>query len=256
MMQQLLEGKTAVITGASKGIGKAISQLFAEEGASVVLTARGKGALDETVNKITASGKKAIGIVADSSDPATPQQVFTAAIDEFGKVDIMVNNAGFGDMVPIEEASDEHFENVMEINLFGVFRYSREAIRHFMPRGSGVILNVSSVNGARPVLGAAYTTSKAAVNTLTKNIAIRFSGTKIRCNAIAPGQTETDMDAARERGDLPGGSKMMEFAEKYVNMAVPSTKPLDQANAALYLASDMGAAVTGHVLQVDNGGWL
>ncbi len=256
MMRQPLEGKTAVVTGASKGIGKAIAELFADEGASVVLTARGKQALDETVNGITASGGKAIGIVADSSDPAAPQQVFDAAIERFGKVDILVNNAGFGDMAPIEEVTDEHFEKVMAINLFGVFRYCREAARHFMPRNSGVIVNVSSVNGDKPVLGVAYTTSKGAVNTMTKNIAIRFSGTGIRCNAIAPGQTETDMDGARERGELPGGTRMWEFAEKYVNVTVPSTKPLDQAYAALYLASDMGAAVTGHVLQVDNGGWL
>jgi 3-oxoacyl-[acyl-carrier protein] reductase len=240
MMRQLLEGKAAIVTGASKGIGKAIAELFAEEGASVVLTARGKQALDETVNGITASGGKAIGIVADSSDPAAPQQVFDAAIERFGKVDILVNNAGFGDMAPIEEVTDEHFEKVMAINLFGVFRYCREAARHFMPRNRGV----------------AYTTSKGAVNTMTKNIAIRFSGTGIRCNAIAPGQTETDMDGARERGELQGGTRMWEFAEKYVNVTVPSTKPLDQAYAALYLASDMGAAVTGHVLQVDNGGWL
>jgi 3-oxoacyl-[acyl-carrier protein] reductase len=171
-------------------------------------------------------------------------------------VDILVNNAGFGDMAPIEEVTDEHFEKVMAINLFGVFRYCREAARHFMPRNSGVIVNVSSVNGDKPVLGVAYTTSKGAVNTMTKNIAIRFSGTGIRCNAIAPGQTETDMDGARERGDLPGGTRMWEFAEKYVNLTVPSTKPLDQAYAALYLSSDMGAAVTGHVLQVDSGGWL
>lgn len=256
MMQQMLEGKTPIVTGASKGIGKAIAQLFAQEGASIVLTARGTQALDETVNGITASGRKAIGIVADSSDPAAPEQVFAAAIEHFGQVDILVNNAGFGDVVSIGEASDEHFENVMGINLFGVFRYCREAVRHFMPQDSGVIVNVSSVNGDKPVLGVAYTTSKAAVNALTKNIAIRFSGTGIRCNAVAPGQTETEMDAARQRGDLPGGTQMMEFLDKYVNMTVPSTEPLDQAYAALYLASDMGKAVTGQVLQVDNGGWL
>jgi NAD(P)-dependent dehydrogenase (short-subunit alcohol dehydrogenase family) len=229
MMRQLLEGKTAIVTGASKGIGKAIAELFAEEGASVVLTARGQQALDETVNGITASGGKAIGIVADSSDPAAPQRVFDAAIERFGQVDILVNNAGFGDMAPIEEVTDEHFEKVMAINLFGVFRYCREAARHFMPRNCGVIVNVSSVNGDKPVLGVAYTTSKGAVNTMTKNIAIRFSGTGIRCNAIAAGQTETDMDGARERGELQGGTRMWEFGEKYVNVTVPSTKPLDQA---------------------------
>ena len=255
-MRKLLEGKTAIVTGASKGIGKATAELFAEEGASVVLTARGRQTLDETVEQITQSGRKAIGVVADSADRAAAQRVFTAAIERFDQVDIMVNNAGFGEMVAIEDATDEHFEEVMQINLFGVFRYCREAVRHFLPRGEGVIVNVSSVNGVLPVNGVAYTTSKGAVNTMTRNIAIRLSGTGIRCNAIAPGVTETDAAAAWASGQQVGGSKMLEFAEKYVNMTVPSTKPIDQAYAALYLASEMGRTVTGQVLQVDNGGWL
>ena len=125
-----------------------------------------------------------------------------------------------------------------------------------MPRGTGAIVNVSSVNGTLPVNGVAYTTSKGAVNTMTRNIAIRLSGTAIRCNAIAPGVTDTDAAAAWSSGQQVGGSKMLEFAEKYVNMTVPITRPIDQANAALYLASDMGRCVTGQVLQVDNGGWL
>lgn len=255
-MSQLLEGKTAVVTGASKGIGRAIVELFASEGASVVLTARGKEKLDQAVEAINADGGKAIGVIADSADPTAPARVFSRAIEEFGRVDIMVNNAGFGEMVAIEDASDEHFDEVMQINLFGVFRYCREACRHFMPRGTGVIINVSSVNGTKPVNGVAYTTSKGAVNTMTRNIAIRLTGTGIRCNAIAPGVTDTDAAAAWASGKQVGGSKMLEFAEKYVNLSVPMTKPLDQANAALYLASDMGRAVTGQVLQVDNGGWL
>jgi 3-oxoacyl-[acyl-carrier protein] reductase len=255
-MPALLEGKTAIVTGASKGIGRAIAELFTQEGASVVLTARGKGTLDDAVDEINANGGNAIGVVADSADPTAPERVFTKAIEEFGQVDILVNNAGFGEMVPIEEATDEHFEEVMAINLFGVFRYCRQAAQHFMPRGTGVIINVSSVNGTLPVNGVAYTTSKGAVNTMTRNIAIRFSGTGIRCNAIAPGVTETDAAAAWASGEQVGGAKMLEFAEKYVNLSVPSTLPLDQANAALYLASDMGRAVTGQILQVDNGGWL
>jgi 3-oxoacyl-[acyl-carrier protein] reductase len=177
---------------ASRGIGKAIAELCAREGVSVVLTARGEEALSRTVKGINSAGGRAVGITA---------------------------------------------------------------VQHFMSRGDGVILHVSSVNGNRPVLGVASTTTKAAVNTLTKNIAIRFSGTKIRCNAIAPGVTDTDM-AAWSSGKLPGGSKMMECAEQYVNLTVPNTKPLDQAYAALYLPSDMGTAVTGQILQVDNGGWI
>ncbi|MEU6511211.1 SDR family NAD(P)-dependent oxidoreductase [Streptomyces sp. NPDC046942] len=239
MRNQLLGGKTAIVTGASKGIGRAVAELFAEEGANVVLTARGKQNLDEAVEAIRQNGGSAIGVVA-----------------EFGQVDILINNAGTGDMVAVEEATDEHFEQVMALNLTGVFRFCREAVQHFMPRGTGVIVNVSSVNATLPICGVAYTSTKGAVNTMTKNIAIRPSGTGIRCNAIAPGVTDTEAAAAWAAGEQEGGSVMLEFSDKYVNMSVPMTKPIDQAYAALYLASDMGAAVTGQVLQVDNGAFL
>jgi 3-oxoacyl-[acyl-carrier protein] reductase len=255
-MKKLLTGKTAIVTGASKGIGLATAKLFAEEGANVVLTARGKEALDEALVEITKSGGKAIGILADSADPAAPKAVFAKAIETYGQVDILINNAGYGDMSSIEETTDEHFEEVIQINYFGVFRFCREAVQHFIPRNEGVIVNVSSVNGTLPICGVAYTSTKGAVNTMTKNIAIRFTGTGIRCNAIAPGVTDTPMAKAWAAGELPGGSRMLEFSDKYSNTTLPATQAIDQAYAALYLASDMGKAVTGQVLQVDNGAFL
>lgn len=255
-MRKLLEGKTAIVTGASKGIGLAIAQLFAEEGANVILTARGKELLDKTVEEIRAKGGAAIGIVANSSDPAAPARVFDAAIAAYSQVDIMVNNAGSGDMVAVEEATDEHFAKILELNLVGVFRYCREAVKHFLPRNEGRIINISSVNATLPICGVAYTSTKGGVNTMTKNIAIRLSGTKIRCNAIAPGVTDTEAAAAWAAGEQEGGAVMLEFSDKYVNMSVPMTDPIDQAYAALYLASEMGKAVTGQVIQVDNGAFL
>ena len=256
-MKNLLEGKTAIVTGASKGIGFAIAELFAEEGANVVMTARHQEDLDKAVGRINAAnGGKAIGIIADSSDPQAPKKVFEQAISTFGDVDIMVNNAGSGDMVAIEEASDEHFAKIVELNLAGVFRYCREAVTHFLPRNEGRIINISSVNGTLPICGVAYTSTKGAVNTMTKNIAIRLSGTRIRCNAIAPGVTDTDAAAAWANGEQEGGAVMLEFSDKYVNTTAPWTEPRDQAYAALYLASEMGKAVTGQVIQVDNGAFL
>lgn len=255
-MRQILEGKTAIITGASKGIGRATAELFAAEGANVVITARSQGGLDEVVEAITAAGGRALGVVADSADPAAPGAVFGKAIEAFGQVDILVNNAGYGDMYAIEETTDEHFEEVVNINYFGVFRFCREAVQHFIPRNEGVIVNVTSVNGELPVCGVAYTSTKGAVNTMTKNIGIRFSGTGIRCNAVAPGVTDTPMAQAWAAGDLPGGSTMLEFAETYSNPKLPATRPEDQANAILYLASDMSRAVTGRVLTVDNGAYM
>lgn len=255
-MRKLLEGKTAIVTGSSKGIGRAIAELYAEEGANIVMTALHQDELDETADAIRAKGAKVIALVADSADPESPARVFKAAIEEFGQVDILVNNAGVGEMYAVEKTTDEHFDKIMGINLVGPFRYCREAINHMMPRNEGRIINVSSVNGTKPICGVAYTTTKGGINTMTLNIAIRLSGTKIRCNAIAPGVTDTDAARAWAAGEQEGGGEMLEFSDKYTNTTVPSTEPIDQAYAALYLASEMGRAVTGQVIQVDNGGFL
>ncbi|MCQ0112253.1 SDR family NAD(P)-dependent oxidoreductase [Zhouia amylolytica] len=255
-MKQLLTNKTAIITGASKGIGLATAQLFANEGANVILTARKQTELDEAVEQIQNQGGKAIGVIADSGDPNAPKEVFKIAIETYGNVDILVNNAGYGDMVSIEECTDEHFEMVAQINYFGVFRFCREAIQHFMPKNEGVIVNVTSINGSLPVGGVAYTSTKGAVNTMTTNIAVRFSGTGIRCNAVAPGNTDTPMAKAWAAGELSGGTKMVEYAGKYANQELPFTEALDQANAILYFASDLSKAVTGRVLVVDNGAYI
>ena len=116
-MKPLLHAKTAIVTGASKGIGLATAQLFAREGARVVLTARKQAELDEAVQSIRAAGGEAVGVAADSADPKAPGQVFGAAIEAFGQVDILVNNAGYGDMMSIEEYTDEHFDEVVQVNL-------------------------------------------------------------------------------------------------------------------------------------------
>lgn len=255
-MQDMLKGKTAIVTGASKGIGRAIAELYAEEGANVVLTARHQDQLDEAVKAIVDAGGTAMGVIADSSDPEAPARVFKEAIEAYGQVDIMVNNAGTGDMVAVEECEDDHWAKVMELNLTGVFRYCREAVRHFMPRGDGRIINISSVNGELPICGVAYTSTKGGVNIMTRNIAIRLSGTNIRCNAIAPGVTDTDAAAAWANGEQEGGDVMLEFSDKYTNTTLPMTEPRDQAYAALYLASEMGKAVQGQVITVDNGAFF
>jgi 3-oxoacyl-[acyl-carrier protein] reductase len=255
-MKRLLEGKTAIVTGASKGIGRATAELFAEDGANVVLTARGKMALDETVAAITSVGGDAVGVLADSADPQAPKIVFAKATETFGQVAILINNVGYSDRSSIEESSDERFEDAIQINYFRVFGYCREAFPPFLPRNEGVIVNVASVNGTQPICGVAYTSAKGAMNTITKNIAIRASGTSIRCNAIAPGVTETPMAEAWPKGELPGGSRMLEFSDRYDNLTAPATKPINQAYAALYLARDMGRAVTGQIMQVDNGAFL
>ncbi|GGA96569.1 SDR family NAD(P)-dependent oxidoreductase [Allosediminivita pacifica] len=255
-MRKLLEGKTAIVTGASKGIGYAIAELFSEEGANVVITARKQDELDKAVGAIRKNGGKAVAVVADNADRDAPARVFKEAIDAFGQVDILVNNAGVGEMYAVEKTSDDHFDKIVQINLAGPFRFCREAVNHMMPRNEGRIINVSSVNGTTPICGVAYTSTKGGLNTMTLNIAMRLSGTKIRCNAIAPGVTDTDAARAWAAGEQEGGGEMLEFSDKYTNTSVPSTEPIDQAYAALYLASEMGRAVTGQVIQVDNGQFI
>lgn len=254
-MTKLLDGKTAVITGATEGIGRATAELFAQHGANIVATGRRQEKLDQLVADIEKAGGKVIGVQADSADPAAPGTTFAKAIEAFGQVDILVNNAGMGEMMAIEETTDEHFDEVVQANYGSVFRHCREAVRHFMPRNEGAIVNVTSINGSLPLCGVTYTSTKGAVNTMTKNIAIRFTGTAIRCNAVAPGFVDTPMTKKARGGELDEGS-MFRFNDVYGNTDIADTTALDQANAILFLASDMSKAITGRVLIVDNGTFM
>ena len=256
MDSQMLKGKVAIITGASYGMGQTMAELFAEEGASVVLTARGRDKLDTVVEGIRAKGGKAIGVVADVCSLEDSRKVFEETIKEFGDLDILINNAGIGEQKMIDETDDEWMLYVMNTNLGGPMRYIREALKIFMPKNDGVIINISSVNGTRPFCGATYTSTKGALNTLTKNVAMRLVDTNIRCNAVAPGATITPAHLANKAGEQPGGAKMLEYSGHYVYFPGPECETIDQAYACLYLASKMGRAVRGQVLQVCNGAFL
>lgn len=256
MENQMLAGKIAIITGASYGMGETIAELFAEEGAAVVLTARGHEKLDVVVNKIKAKGYKAIGIVADIGSLEDTKRVFEKTIEEFGDLDILINNAAIGEQTMIDETTDEWMQHIMNINLGGPMRYIRESLKIFLPKNEGVIINISSVNGERPFCGASYTATKGAINTLTKNVAMRLCDTNIRCNAVAPGATVTPAHLDNKEGKQPGGNKMLDYSGHYVYFPGPECEPIDQAYACLYLASKMGKCVKGQVLQVCNGAFL
>ncbi len=257
MEQQMLKGKVAVITGASYGMGQTMAELFAEEGASVVITARGKEKLDAVVDGIRSRGGQAIGVVADVCSTKDTKMVFETALREFGDVDILINNAGIGEQKMIDETDDDDWMlYVMDTNLGGPMRYIREVLKIFLPKNEGVIINVSSVIGARPFCGATYTSTKGALNTLTKNVAMRLINTNIRCNAVAPGATVTPAHLANRAGEQPGGTKMLRYSGRYVYFSGPECDPIDQAYACLYLASKMGRHVKGQVLQVCNGAFL
>jgi NAD(P)-dependent dehydrogenase (short-subunit alcohol dehydrogenase family) len=256
MENQMLAGKVAIITGASYGMGRSMAELFADEGASVVITARHAEQLGEVVEGIKAKGQKAIGIVADIGSTEDTERVFEATLKEFGDLDILINNAAIGEQTMIDETTDEWMEHIMNVNLGGPMRYIRSALKIFLPKNEGVIINISSVNGTRPFCGASYTATKGAVNTLTKNVAMRLCDTNIRCNAVAPGATVTPAHLMNKQGEQPGGAKMLEYSKHYVYFPGPECNPMDQAYACLYLASKMGKAVRGQVLQVCNGAFL
>ena len=256
MDAKMLDGKVAIITGASYGMGRTMAELFAEEGASVVITARGKEKLDKVVKAINDRGGRAVGVVADTCSTEDTKRVFETALREFGDVDILINNAGIGEQKLIDETDDEWMLYVMNTNLGGPMRYIREALKIFLPKNDGVIINISSVNGTRPFCGATYTSTKGALNTLTKNVAMRLIDTNIRCNAVAPGATITPAHLANKAGEQPGGAEMLKYSGHFVYFPGPECEAIDQAYACLYLASKMGRAVRGQVLQVCNGAFL
>ncbi len=256
MEKEMLKGKIAIITGASYGMGRTMAELFAGEGAALTLVARGEEKLDEVVKAIREKGGRAIGVAADVRSPEDTKRVFEATLTEYGTLDILINNAGIGEQKLIDETDDDWAHYVTDINFIGPMRYIREALKIFLPKNDGCIINISSVNGTRPFCGATYTATKGALNTLTKNVAMRLIDTNIRCNAVAPGATVTPAHLANRAGEQPGGAEMLKYSGHFVYFPGPECDPIDQAYACLYLASKMGRHVKGQVLQVCNGAFL
>lgn len=256
MKEKMLEGKVAIVSGASYGMGQTMAELFASEGAKVIMTVRGKEKLDEAVSQAKAKGYEVSGVVADNKNLDDVKNVIQTALDAYGDLDILINNASIGEQRMIDETDDEWLEHVYQTNVFGPFRFIREALKVLLPKNEGCIINISSVNGERPFCGAAYTSSKGAINTLTKNVAMRLIDTNIRINAVAPGATVTPAHLANKAGEQPGGARMLEYSKHFVYFPGPECDPADQANACLFLASDLGRHVKGQVLQVCNGAFL
>ncbi len=242
----LLKGKTAIVTGGSRGIGFAIVQRFLEEGANVALF----GSRQETVERALASIKESspaapvLGKWPDLSDEAAVEQAFREVKEHFGALDIVCNNAGISQSTPLANYTPEEFDKIIDINIKGVLNGCQAAV-HVFDHG-GVIINTSSMvsKNGQPS-GVAYPMSKFAVNGITVSLARELGSKGIRVNAVAPGVIATDMVAA-----LPAE------AIKPIIGAVPLRRvgmPEDVANAFVYLASDLASYVTGAVLQVDGG---
>jgi 3-oxoacyl-[acyl-carrier protein] reductase len=257
-MNKMMVGKVVVVVGASYGMGKKMAQVMVEQGAKVFVTARGKEKLDAAINEIRQkTGGEIEGMVADSSKPADCKATFQKAVDAFGQVDVLINNAGKGELITIDAVDDDMIDQVVDTNIKGPIYLCREAINYFLPRDSGNIINISSVNGIRPMCGAAYCSTKGGLNTLTKNVAIRCVGTGIRCNAVAPGHTPSPTAYAHDDGapQTVAEGRMNEIRNQRTVRTVHPWE-IDQAYAVLFLASDMSRCINGEVITVDCGCYL
>jgi len=244
-----LDGKVAIVTGASRGIGEAIARGLAAQGATVVLASRKQEALDTVAESIKKDGGKALAVACHTGNPEAISALFDRVKSELGKVDILVNNAAanpyFGPAVDCNEGA---FDKTMEVNVKGYFLMSQHAAKMMVEQGSGSIVNVASIAGISPgQMQVVYSMTKAAVINMTKGMAKELGGAGVRVNAIAPGLVETRFASALINSP--------EIHEMIVSMTALGrhAQPDEMVGAAIYLASDASSYTTGSVIVVDGG---
>ena len=247
---KLLEGKTAIITGAARGIGEAIALKFAAHGADVAFTYVSDSSAEKATAlevKLNSYGIHAVGYKSNAADYAVAEIFVTDVLKEFGKIDICVNNAGISKDNLLLRMTPEQWDEVINVNLKSVFNITKQVIRPMMKAKAGSIINMSSIIGETGNAGqSSYAASKAGIIGFTKSIAKELGSRNIRCNAIAPGFVETDMTGYLKEG---------EAAEKY-KAAIPLGRFAsgeDIANVALFLASDMASYITGQTISACGG---
>lgn len=247
-----LEGKVALVTGGSRGIGRAIAETFAREGADVIVNyVKSAGEAKKVVRRIEAMRRSAVAIKADVSKRTEVQRMFDKALADFGGVDILVNNAGIGTGGTILDTSEGDWDRVMAINLKGPFNCTQMAARIMVERKSGTIINISSISGlgGAPVGELAYCCAKAGLIAMTTVTAQDLGPYGINVNSIAPGWTRTDMTSRATK------RKTEEMQQPKAEMTAKrrTGEPRDIADAALFLASEDSSFITGQVIVVDGG---
>jgi len=243
-----LSGKVAVVTGASKGIGAAIAQELAKDGASVIVNYSASGQqAEEVVAKIKAAGGKSKAVRADVSKPAEAKQLIEAAVSEFGRVDILVNNAAVYDFLPLELITEAHFDRMFNLNVKGLLFATQAAAGAFGERG-GCIINIGSMASQTPPPGGTvYSATKGALDTITKGLAGELGPKKILVNAVLPGPVETE------------GTQSMDNWDQFKSMLVPRTplgrvgQPRDIATVVSFLASHDAGWITGQIIAAAGG---
>jgi len=244
---KLLEGKTAIITGGSRGIGKGIVEIFAQHGANVAFTYSSSAeASNKLAEEISKTGVKAKAYKSDAASYEESQNLAEEVLKDFGSIDILINNAGITKDNLLMRMSEEDFDIVVNVNLKSVFNMTKAVQRTMLKQRKGSIINMSSVVGVKGNAGQAnYAASKAGILGFTKSMALELGSRNIRCNAIAPGFIETEMTG-----------KLDENTVQAWRNAIPLKRggsPEDIANVCVFLASDLSAYVTGQVLSVDGG---
>ena len=243
----LLEGKVAIVTGASRGIGKAIAQQFIAQGAKVAFTYRSSAEAAAALEKeLSVEGGTVKGFQSDAASMTDAERLIGEVVEAFGTVDIVINNAGITDDTLLRRMTEEQWDRVISVNLKSCFNLTKAVMRTMLKARSGSIVNISSVVGVQGNAGQAnYAASKAGILGFTKSVALELGSRNIRCNAIAPGFIETEMTAKLDADTVQGWRD-----------AIPLKRggtPEDVANLCVFLASDMSAYITGQTLNVDGG---
>jgi 3-oxoacyl-[acyl-carrier protein] reductase len=244
---KLLEGKTAIVTGASRGIGKGIATVFAQQGANVAFTYSSSSEAAEAIEKeLSGLGVIVKAYKSNAADFEAAQQLATDVLNDFGQIDILVNNAGITKDNLLMRMGEEDFDKVIEVNLKSVFNMTKAVQRTMLKQRKGSIINMSSVVGVKGNAGQAnYAASKAGIIGFSKSVALELGSRNIRSNVIAPGFIETEMTA-----------KLDEATVAQWRAGIPLKRggsPDDIANACVFLASDLSAYITGQTLNVDGG---
>jgi NAD(P)-dependent dehydrogenase (short-subunit alcohol dehydrogenase family) len=244
-----LEGKVAIVTGGNAGIGEALAKRFADEGAAVVITGRRQSELDRVMSGIRHNRGKGLSVAGSVTDEVHVQNVAQRALDSFGRIDILINNAGVGEFGKrLHETDDAMWATTLDVNLTGVFRMTRAVIPQMLKQGRGAIVNVSSVASLVGIPGSsAYSASKGGVDAFTRAIAIDYAKDGIRCNVVNPGLIDTPMAAP-----LMANPDMLQPILSHYALQRPGT-PEEVANMVLYLASDEAGWVTGGTFTIDGG---
>lgn len=245
-----LVGKTALVTGGGRGLGEQMVQALAEAGANIVICSRNLEACQAVVDQLTERGTQAIALACDVSDPAMIQQVVDKAVEHFGRIDILVNNSGISWAAPMLAMPVDKWDKVMNVNVRAVFLFAQAVAPIMMQNGGGKIINIASVSGfggTHPALmdTIAYNTSKGAVMTLTKDLAVKLASRNIQVNAIAPGFFPTKIT-----------QKLQENTSEKLLAHIPARRfggENDLGGSVIFLASSASNYVTGHVLVVDGG---